>query len=52
MHAGRERDEPRIVRLSNLFVDTADRWFPDAYVFVLAGVALALQLVRRETGKE
>jgi hypothetical protein len=44
MHAGRERDEPRIVRLSNLFVDTADRWFPDAYVFVLAGVALALQL--------
>jgi short-chain fatty acids transporter len=40
MHAGKERDEPRIARLSNLFVDTADRWFPDAYVFVLAGVAL------------
>jgi short-chain fatty acids transporter len=40
MHAGKEPDEPRIARLSNLFVDTADRWFPDAYVFVLAGVAL------------
>ena len=36
MHAGKERDEPRIARLSNLFVDTADRWFP----VVLAGVAL------------
>jgi short-chain fatty acids transporter len=39
MH-GNERDQRRIARLSRLFVDAADRWFPDAYVFVLAGVAL------------
>jgi short-chain fatty acids transporter len=40
MHAGKQRGEPRIGRVSTLFVDTADRRLPDAYVFVLAGVAL------------
>lgn len=40
MHAGKERDEPKIDRFSNLFVSAADRWFPDSYVFVLAVVVL------------
>jgi short-chain fatty acids transporter len=29
-----------IARLSGRFVEAADRWFPDAYVFVLAGAAV------------
>lgn len=40
MHAGKEPDEPKIARFSNLFVNAADRWFPDSYVFVLAVVVL------------
>jgi short-chain fatty acids transporter len=32
--------EPKIARFSNLFVNAADRWLPDSYVFVLAVVVL------------
>lgn len=34
-------EQPAIAKLSGRLIDAADRWFPDAYVFALAGVGLA-----------
>jgi short-chain fatty acids transporter len=39
-HDDDDVQQPAIAKLSGRLIDAADRWFPDAYVFALAGVVL------------